>query len=479
MHDVQHAPAESGPPSRPSVIASDLLRVPRLSRLPASRPPWPVAVVVIWIVVLQIGGPAAAKMGLRGPLYPNEAVFALAILGMLGVAAFRRERFTAASGLDAPRLAFLAVAIFAIAFGIAATRGFSAYGVGAVDDAGLGYVLLIPLVTLAFAGRPEWQEWLLRALFWASIGSIPAYAFEYASGNTFAPLPLSIGFVLLFSVGPMVDDWCHHQLPLLGQLFVLAILGLIAWTGSRTALGSLLLGLLVIIGFSVRGSRARMAVAGTVLAAAGLLLVALLAAPSLVERIPPVRAAADTFNLTLSTKGNNARWRLDFSGALLHRSVESTESAALGVGLGRPSDFVWHETCCNVFAYDYRNLPVPPGVQANGAVSGPHDGFVDIAYRLGWPAALAFLAMLLIGIESARRYLRRTSGDEARSVRLLLAATTAGIFVVLTSDALRVPEAAVPFVAVVGVLGARTLYRQRAPSSAGARSSGTHTVGEG
>lgn len=424
--------------------------------------PWPLVLIALWTAVLQVGGPRVAKLGLSGPIYPNEVIFAVAFAALALRPTWRRERLSAIRANWPPRWAQAAVLVFAVTFAVALIRGGLGYGRGAVQDAGLGYVLLIPLIAVAFVRRRDWQEGFLRVLFAAGVVVFPVLVLEYGAGTNVNPLSLSIGFVLLFSLAPMLDDWLHGALPWYGRVYVVAAPAFVFWqVKSRSALSSLAVGLLLIFAFNIRGSR-RVAVA---VSAVAVLLVAGIAlavvAPSAFDRIPPVKLAESTLNLSPNTKGNNARWRLDFAGALLHRSVESVPDATVGVGFGKPSRFLWHEDPFTVQAYDFRGTPIPKGVVPNGDVSGPHNGFVDLVYRLGWPGALAFAAILMFAIRAGVQALRRARGADARAIRVLLAATVAGIIVLLTSDALRVPEAAVPFACAVGLLAARGLTRSR------------------
>ncbi len=425
--------------------------------------PWPLALIALWTAVIQVGGPRAAKLGLHGPLYPTEVVFAIAFAGLFLRRAWRRDRLAAIRAAAPPRWIQATVLLFAVAFAVALARGLQDYGSGVVKDAGLGYILLVPLIAFAFVDRPQWQQGFLDVLFWASVATVPVLVLEYTNGNTIAPLSLSLGFVLLFSLAPLLDDWLHGTLPWIGRVYVLAVPVFVVWeVKSRSALSSLVVGLLIIVALNLRGSRRQMIALGSTFALVVAAIACLVIAPGTLDKVPPVTLIKDTLNLAQNTKGNNARWRLDFSGALLNRSIASAPNVLEGVGLGRPSRFLWHEDCCHVQAYDFRGGPIPKNVIPNGDVSGPHNGFVDVVYRLGWPAALALIGILVFAMGAGARALRSAHGRDARSIRVLLAATAAGVIVLLTSDALRVPEAAVPFACVVGLLAARGMTASRA-----------------
>ena len=427
--------------------------------------PWPHILMAVWVGILLVGGARAAKVG-PGPIYPNEIVFAVAFAALLLRPKLRRDRIAAIRTFPLPRLFQATILVYAFAFAIALVRGGYGYGRGALHDAGLGYVLLVPLIAFAFVGRSAWLNGFMRVLFWASVVTVPVLVLEYTNDNTIAPLSLSIGFVLLFSLAPMLDDWLNGVLPWIGRLYVIAVPVFVFWkVASRSAIGSLVIGLLIVVALNLRGSR-RIAVAGG--AVVGLAVVGIglyLIAPGVLDKVPPVRLAESTLNLSPNTKGNNARWRLDYAGALLHRSVESPRDALLGVGLGKPSEFLWHENAAIVQAYDFRGRPIPKHVVANGDVSGPHNGFADVVYRLGWPAGLALVGILLFGMRIGARARRLAPERDARSTRALLAVTAAGIFVALTSDALRVPECAVPFACAIGLLAAYGLTTGRGVTS--------------
>lgn len=424
--------------------------------------PWPHTLIAVWTGFMLIGGPRAAKLG-PGPVYPNEVLFVVAAAGMLALPSIRRARFAALARLRIPWWWAAAVALLMVTTVFALIRGAHTYGRATIDDAGLGYVMVAPFAAFAFAGRRDWQDGFLRVYMWASIITFPLLVLSYEGLNAFAPLSLSIGFVLLFSLAPLLDGWLQHRVSWIARLYVVAAVAWVLWqVASRSALVSLVAGLATVVMAMVRTSRrsARLAVAAVaVLIVAA---VAAIVAPATLRAIPPIRLAADTLNMPLNQKGNDARWRLDYAKELLRRSVSSAPNAIVGVGFGKPSRFIWREDSRTKLGYDYRGTPIPRGVVQNGDVTGPHNGFPDVVYRMGWPAGVALVVLLFFPLLEGIRAVRLARNDDARALRVLLATTVAGVVVLLTSDSLRVPEAAVPFWCVVGILAARAAAVRRA-----------------
>jgi hypothetical protein len=162
----------------------------------------------------------------------------------------------------------------------------------------------------------------------------------------------------------------------------------------------------------------------------------------------------DTFTLNNTLKGNNAAWRLNAARQLLSRSVKGPVPFLFGAGFGRPSRF-WD------FG-EWWDTRTGGGGAGDPTVVGPHDGVVDVIYRMGWPAAVVFVGLLLAVLAGALRRIRRARPSDARVLRSLVAVSIAGIFTFLTSDGLRGPQFAVPFICVVSLLAARSYLVGRA-----------------
>jgi O-antigen ligase len=141
----------------------------------------------------------------------------------------------------------------------------------------------------------------------------------------------------------------------------------------------------------------------------------------------------------IGAEGANVEWRLAYWGELVSRTPETP---LLGVGFGAPAEFVWRGA-----EYDFRRT------DDGTDTYGPHNGFVDVLYRLGVPAFLGLVAIVGIALWRNRRLVRTGEPSEDRMLAVAIVAMFAGAVVTIVfNDALRVPYLAILFWAPLGLL---------------------------
>jgi O-Antigen ligase len=143
--------------------------------------------------------------------------------------------------------------------------------------------------------------------------------------------------------------------------------------------------------------------------------------PGLRESLPPILVRIyDTFNPN-DTSGSsaNASWRVAIWGYMVRKWLHEP---ALGVGFGRPTNFLW-----GGILYDSRR-----GSGSWADVTGPHNSFIDILFREGIFAILALLALVFV---AARRVIatRTAAGDSRLSAALIAIAALFAFTVAISS----------------------------------------------
>ena len=123
-----------------------------------------------------------------------------------------------------------------------------------------------------------------------------------------------------------------------------------------------------------------------------------------------------------SQKANNVHWRLSIWKFMLEKTAHDP---VFGVGFGRPTNFVWRG-----MIYDART-----GDKTNSQdVTGPHNSFVNMLFRMGLLGLLPLLALLVIaGIRGWRVLVKWTlpALDRAfalTSVAMVVAVAVAACF---------------------------------------------------
>jgi O-antigen ligase len=326
------------------------------------------------------------------------------------------------------RLPLIAVGVYWLAGAIATMRGIAGYGLSqSLHDVGLleysGVLVLVAVVI----GTSAQADWLLRSvvaggavaiLFFACASAFGADTppWKWATIGSAATSVYIAGFVCAFAAAVSskvtVPRWWW---PLAWAGMVLIWL-----TYSRAAWVALVVVLVVLVGLSVPRLRLRFAVIGTaLLVTAGVAAVGaeklqisgdaseLRAHAEAVEQASTVKvdtpntgskdtqpdlsptitqATRETFSNNISEQGNST-WRLAIWKYDLKKAVKQP---VFGVGFGKPTAFHW-----DGHVYDGRS--------GNGLpedVSGPHNSFVNIIFRMG---LLGFGALLALAVIAARR----------------------------------------------------------------------------
>jgi O-antigen ligase len=202
--------------------------------------------------------------------------------------------------------------------------------------------------------------------------------------------------------------------------------------GTRTAWTALFVALV----FLMITARRRFGVWLTLGAATAALVLVTIVAPATTEPIQQ-EAASFASRGDPSADGNasaNASWREEF---WKHDLRVAVHHPITGVGFGPPSNFCFSG---NGECWDTRLTHDP------AQISGPHNGFVDIFYRMGLPGVVLLTGLLWTAIRSGIRALPDPAART--SVALLLFAATTAFF----SVALEGPYMGIPFWALVGML---------------------------
>jgi O-antigen ligase len=141
----------------------------------------------------------------------------------------------------------------------------------------------------------------------------------------------------------------------------------------------------------------------------------------------------------VGAEGANVEWRLAYWGELVSRTPDSP---LLGVGFGAPAEFVWRGA-----EYDFRRT------DDGTDTYGPHNGFVDVLYRLGIPAFLGLVVIVGVALWRNRWLVGTGESSRHRMLAVTIVAMFAGALVTIVfNDALRVPYLAILFWAPLGLM---------------------------
>jgi hypothetical protein len=408
------------------------------------------------IVLTAMFGRKFSHLGLASiSLYTTELLLALtAILAVARVGVAR------AVGLIRTRVPTIALGIFWLVGAIAIARGLTDWGISlTLDDVGLiEYSLLIPLVVIVV----DSTERLHRFVGVLACGGLAAMLVVAANevhqllgfAGQLIPSEGAPAFYITLYVAWVASRLAHDQ-PLrwihgVGALAGLVLIGLDAqrsvWMAALAALVAIIL---------VAASGRRPAVALTIVSAVTVAALATYgiqkADLSVVDDTPGVPTSTpavikEVHGITggSSTEGQNAQWRVDYWGELISRSA----AEPLGAGFGRPARFVWHDR-----DYDFRDGPPTKGIDE----AGPHNGFVDVLYRLGWMGAFALVILLVVtllrSLRASRGALRSSFRADGAAAVSILAASCG---VIALTDGLRGPFLGIFFWIAIGSLCAWT-----------------------
>jgi O-antigen ligase len=362
-----------------------------------------------------------------GPLYVTELVMlasgliAVVRLGSVGEV-WRMLR----------RLPLPALALIWVVGAIATYRGLRDYTFSFVsEDIGLvDYTLVLPLLALMIVDRSRFRALyaILVACGFAGIVAFAVHFFsDHASGHVNYLWPLQgaaaglyMSFAVIWIVARVVNG-----VPTSRWLLALVPVGIVlmSLTTQRSVwmIGIVALGAVALLA----PGHVRLRTVGAV---GGLLVITFVMALGAermvnatfgdiqdVNQDPTAAGGTDKSQLsteltsvadTSSTEGENVTWRIAYWKDLIGRTPDNP---ILGVGFGRPSAFVWNDR-----KYDFRDGRPGTGID----VAGPHNSFVEFLYRLGIPATLALIAIMLIAARNVYRAFR--AGFEDRGERVLL-----------------------------------------------------------
>ena len=436
-----------------------------------------VLLAVLVILTATFGRPFS-KLGWEGSsIFVTELVLLAASALAIARLGVKRSLHMVTS-----RIPMIPLVVLWIAGAVAVFRGLGDFGASfTVDDVGLvEYSVLLPIVALVVSSTDR-LEVLSRALVIGAIGGIVVFGVSdvaariwgYA-GNVVPLQGLASGLYMVLFVVWIASQLVHRQafkwphLALGGVAMVLIVL-----TATRSVWVAWIASLTVIALLAPPGRRLKSAIAVVLaVAAAGF-------AANVVEEVSGrtlifaeatgvVHAVAETTGVVqtvpqadgeqadgeqadgeqadggagTTAEAANANWRLAVWSELLTRS---REAPILGAGFGRPMSFIWMER-----KYDFRDGLPGTGVD----VSGPHNGFIEILYRMGIVGLAATLALIAIAAWRVGPLLRASRLTDVARARLV---TVIGIFVAAAalaffSDALKGPYLAMFFWLPLGLL---------------------------
>lgn len=400
-----------------------------------------------------------------GPIYVTEIFMgAMGAIALLSLGVGR-------SWVLLRRLPLIALGVFWLAGLIATARGLNEYGGSLVgEDIGLAlYSLILPLMVLIVRDRERFGA-LLGVLVGCGFVAMAVFTVTYAADqiqNTADSLitvqGAAAGLYISFAVAWLASR-AVQRVPTPWPLLALIPYGLVLMglTSQRSVWAMAALALVVIAvlaPISVRWKSVP-AMLGVVVLAFGIAAALQTginevgggvvgsgenratssgepgdSTPQLATELGSITGAGD------SGESENVRWRVDYWRELLGRVPEEP---LLGVGFGRPSAFIWEGD-----KYDFRDGdPNSPG-----DVTGPHNSFVHIAYRMGVPAIAAVLFLVFVALRNVHRSMREHPSREDRvALSTLTAMFAAGFMASSFNEGLTGPYLGLFFWVPLGML---------------------------
>jgi O-antigen ligase len=397
-------------------------------------------------------------------LYVTEVALLVSL-----VVSLRRHGLRAGSRVVADRVPAGLLLAFWLAALIAVVRGLEDFGVGmTLNDIGLAeYSILLPIIVLAADSRDR-VEALNRLLAYGGMATVLVFGVsdvvDRVSDGALVLVPFvgeAAGMYMSFYV-VWVAARLLRRLPLARAHLLVAPVAivLIGMTDKRTSWIALGAGLLAVAALAPTWRRRAVGIgvsaavlAFSILGASGVETVvgpSTEAAPASAIYSQPGEAPATKVTKQLAgiagnagtEESNNVRWRYAYWRELLRRSVHSP---IFGVGFGKPSDFTWGGN-----RYDFRQGA--PTDSFN--VTGPHNGFIDILYRMGALALAALLGLVAVAawrLRSPRLDHGCSDRDRVRQITLVGMFLAASV-VVFLNDALRGPYLGIFFWVILGLL---------------------------
>lgn len=397
-----------------------------------------------------------------GPVYVTEVVMAIAA----GIAVVRLGIGESWSVLR--RLPLPALALFWAVGAIAAIRGIREFGFSQTsEDVGLAvYSLVLPLLALVVVDRERHRALfgVLVACGFAAMATFAAtYSADQISGSAdtlFTLQGAAAGLYMSLAVS-WIAARVVNGVPTPAWLIALAPVGvvLMGLTTQRSVWMVALLSLAAVTVLAPRRAMLRTAAGGLAVLAVCFVAAAGIQtgiartiggvegsgenSPSSSQSGTP-QLATELAAVTGGGEGGesaNVSWRLAYWRELIGRTPDAP---LLGVGFGQPSAFVWND-----LKYDFRDGdPTSPG-----DVTGPHNSFVHILYRMGIPALLAVLFLLAVAASRVRGAFREgLARDDRVALTTLVAMLAAGIMASSFNEGLTGPYLGLFFWVPLGML---------------------------
>jgi hypothetical protein len=397
-----------------------------LAALAGLKPMELVAFAQVLFLCLLLGtlifGKQFSEIGF-GPLFITEAG-----IGILGLTAL-----LAGSGSDKWRVVLWLVPWFAaglLALWIGASGSADSFWV-ARDGAMVIYAGVLVIVVGMF-GTNRGAHLLLNLMAIGGVLSTVAWALGFAgypevAFNLYMALTY-LAFATAWFAGVKLKPWMWLALAV--QAFYFVSLGTRAsWFAFAAAFAFLLLA-------PGRPHLDRVGRIALVVATAGVIFFGFVL-PTLNKDSFVVRSASGIVPGSASAQSANSSWRLQFWSYYVHKIGERP----WGYGLGPPSRF------CDTLGgqcWDMRYSHDPT------QRTGPHNSFLNIAYRFGLQGLFAFLFIVIALVRPAWRRLRE--GHDVLAIRYALAALIFASVSSFFSVSLEGPFQAVPFWALLGIL---------------------------
>lgn len=379
-----------------------------------------------------------------GPLFTTEATLLFvgaAMLVAIGLNGRLDDR-------PVPRLPLTLFAAYGLIGVVAAVRGFAVgadpYYVGR-DAVLVVYAALAVFTVVLFRSLSDMRR-VQAVLFWSALPAT-ALAILGEVGVADKGIAVAQGIYVSFFLLAVLTRATQGLRVAAWQWGVVGVqVGLLATQQARATWMALIAAVLVLM---LTGSgRARMRPAAWAGAGVTLILAVAIWGPAPVKESTLARGAANSVSGTLAPSPTgtrdaaNSQWRLEFWASDL-RAV--AKSPVTGTGFGPGSSFCFAEFCEDTRLTHERE-----------AFTGPHNSFINVAFRTGVPGIAVLVGLILAALSSARRGLKavRAEGltDDIASIRLALATFTLITVTAFFSVALESPHMGIFFWVSMGLL---------------------------
>jgi hypothetical protein len=390
------------------------------------------------LVAVLVGGRDLTQVAVPDmPVFVTDAALALTACG----AAVRGGLLARLGSEDRCAVPWALIGVYWALGAIAAVRGLTTVGMDdayfvARDFSLVYYSSFMILTILVFRTRES-----IRRLFWAlAAGSVMAGLLGLVGLRVELPLVLiaqSQGVAVSFLALALFARWTGGRRPPVWLLAIGALqVALIFNNLNRALFVALAAALLVLLVTAPqRGRRGALV--------AGLVAIALVGGVTAVLRPDAVSGIGGSGPVEkVRAKAVNSSWRLAFWSYDIRRAAERPFT---GIGFGPPSNFVWEGQ-----RYDLRRTRDP------NEITGPHNSFVNILFRAGFPAAAVMLLLIAMALRRAARALSRARAavdvELAEAIRVAVAFFVFNTVTASFSVSLEAPFLAIPFWVALGTI---------------------------